>query len=102
MTDKKKADQKASPKENARMHDTSAHAQRTRMLVRLQAGPVDTITARRELNILMPAARVKELREAGHPIQTHRITLTDDHGRPHRNVAMYYYGTVADAGPEVA
>lgn len=102
MTDKKKADQQASPKKNTRLNDTSADAQRARMLARVQAGPVDTITARRELNILMPAARVKELRELGHPIKTHRITLTDDHGRTHHGVALYYLGTLADAGLEVA
>lgn len=93
MTDKKKADQQASLKKT-RIDDTSSHAQRARLLERLSAGPVDTITARRELNIMMPAARVKELREAGHPIITHRITLTDDHGRAHHGVALYSLATV--------
>lgn len=102
MTDEKKADQQASPKKKTHLNDTSADAQRARMLARVQAGPVDTITARRELNILMPAARVKELRELGHPIKTHRITLTDDHGRTHHGVALYYLGTLAEAGLEVA
>lgn len=97
MTDKKKADQQASPKHNANLHDTSTNAQRIRLLARVQAGPVDTITARSELNIMMPAARVKELRELGHPIKTHRITLTDEHGRTHRGVALYYLGTLGEA-----
>lgn len=102
MTDKKKADQQASPKKKTHLHDSSANAQRSRLLERLHAGPVDTITARRELNILMPAARVKELRELGHPIKTHRTTLTDDHGRTHHGVALYYLGTLAEASQEVA
>lgn len=73
---------------------TDAAAQRARLLERLQAGPVDTITARRELNTLMPAARIKELREAGHPIQTQRVTMMDDQGRTHAGVALYYLGTL--------
>ena len=103
MTDKKKADQQASPKKKTHLNDTSADAQRARMLARMQqAGSVTTIAARSELNIMMPAARVKELRELGHPIKTHRITMTDDHGRTHHGVALYYLGTLAEAGLEVA
>lgn len=69
---------------------SSASAQRARLLARLQHGPVDTITARRELNILMPAARIKELRERGHPILAQRISMTDDQGRTHHGIALYY------------
>jgi hypothetical protein len=75
-------------------HDTSTEAQRVRLLERLRLGPVDTITARRELNIMAPAPRGKELREAGYPIHTHLIRLNDDQGRPHRRVAQYYLGTI--------
>ncbi|WP_137820944.1 helix-turn-helix domain-containing protein [Pseudomonas sp. D(2018)] len=81
-------------------HDTSAAAQRVRLLERLRLGPVDTITARRELNIMAPAPRVKELREAGYPIHTHLIRLNDDQGRPHRRVAQYYLGTVQQLSQE--
>jgi len=93
MKDKNKADQSASPKKT-HLNDTSGHAQRARLLARVQTGPIDTPTARSELNIMMPAARVKELREAGHQIQTHRITTTDEHGRTHHGVALYYLGTL--------
>lgn len=92
MTDKEKADQQASPKKT-HLDNTSTSAQRARLLERLHLGPVDTITARSELNIMMPAARIKELREAGHQIKTLRLTRTDDHGRTHRGVALYYIGT---------
>ena len=101
MTGKEKADQQASPKKS-RIHDTSANAQRTRLLSRLQAGPVDTISARRDLNIMMPAARIKELREAGHPIRTQRITLTDDQGRTHHGIALYYLSTELAGAMEAA
>lgn len=69
--------------------NTSANAQRARLLTRLQFGPVDTITARRELNILMPAARIKELKELGYNIHVQRISLTDDQGRTHHCIALY-------------
>lgn len=96
--DKNKADQQASPKKT-QVNDTSGSAQRARLLARLHLGPVDTITARSELNIMMPAARVKELREQGRPINTHRITITDEQGRTHHGVALYYIGALpADSG----
>lgn len=94
MTDKNKADQQASPKKT-HVNDISGHAQRARLLARVQqAGSVTTIAARSELNIMMPAARVKELREQGHPINTHRITMTDDQGRTHHGIALYYIGAL--------
>lgn len=90
MTDKKKADQQASPNNFETNYITSGHAQRTRLLTRLQLGPIDTLTARRELNILMPAARIKELKNLGHEIRSHRITHIDEQGRPHHGIALYY------------
>jgi hypothetical protein len=50
---------------------------------------------RRHENILMPAARVKELKELGHVISTQRITLIDDYGRTHRGIALYSLVTLA-------
>lgn len=73
--------------------NTSANAQRTRLLARLQLGPVDTITARRELSILMPAARIKELRDCGHDIRRHLISLIDEQGCTHHGIALYFLGT---------
>ena len=69
--------------------DTTASAQRHRLLQRLQHEAIDTITARRELNIMMPAARVKELREDGYNIQTMQVERCDEQGRKHRRVAIY-------------
>ncbi|VVQ14212.1 hypothetical protein PS934_04064 [Pseudomonas fluorescens] len=81
-------------------HDTSTAAQRVRLLECLRLGPVDTITARRELNIMAPAPRAKELRKASNPIHTHLIRLKDDQGRPHRRVVQYYLGTVQQPSQE--
>ena len=89
MTHKKRADQQISPKKT-QVHDTSTAAQRDRLLAWLNQGPIDTFTARTELNILAPAARISELRDMGHAIKTQRITLTDDQGRTHLGIALYF------------
>ncbi|MFI8224248.1 helix-turn-helix domain-containing protein [Pseudomonas sp. NPDC085632] len=62
------------------------------------AGPIDTFTAIRELNIVRPGARINELRDMGHRIMTERLTLTDDQGRTHRGMALYYLSTNPPAG----
>lgn len=94
---KKKADQQASHK-NTRVENTSGTAQRARLLERLQAGPIDTFTAIRELTIVCPGARINELRALNHKILTHCLTLTDDQGRTHRGMALYYLTTNPPAG----
>jgi len=94
---KKKVDQQASHK-NTCAENTSGTAQRARPLKRLQAGPIDTFTAIRELNILRPGAHINELRRLGHKILPHRLILTDDQGRTHRGMALYYLSTNAPAG----
>jgi len=91
MTDKKKADQQASPKDKTHINDTSSNAQRARLLEHMKAhGSVNTFQAIRLLNILRPGARISELRASGHAIQTHLGTLEDDQGRQHPKVATYY------------
>ena len=75
------------------MNTNNGTAQRARLLKRLQMGPIDTLTAMRELNILRPGARIFELRDLGHKIFTHRLVLTDDQGRTHRWIALYYLAT---------
>lgn len=97
MSQKKMADQQASH-ENTHVENTSGTAQRARLLERLQTGPIDTFTAIRELNIVRPGARINELRDMGHRIMTERLTLTDDQGRVHRGMALYYLSTNPPAG----
>lgn len=64
-------------------------AQRQRLIERLLiVGMIDTITARRELDILCPAARVLELRKRGHLIDTVKIQRQTDCGKLHR-VGLY-------------
>ena len=51
-------------------HSNSVHEQRARLLTALRRGAVSTIEARRSLDIISPASRIKELRDAGHTIVT--------------------------------
>ena len=74
---------------NSRQHSNSTEAQRSRLLEWLLAcGNINTITARRELDILCPAARVLELRKRGHRIDTVKIQRATDCGKLHR-IALY-------------
>jgi hypothetical protein len=74
--------------DKANYADLSAAAQRARLLDVLRCGPISTIDARRNLDVMHPAMRVRELRVAGHPIETVWIEQATDAGRLHR-VALY-------------
>jgi Helix-turn-helix domain len=76
------------PSRTPRSNSNSAHAQRQRLLERLKIAPVDTVTARRELDILCPAARVLELRRRDYRIEAIWIDCKTDCGKVHR-VALY-------------
>ena len=65
----------------------SASAQRARLLQRLKVGPVDTLEARSDLDIMHPAARCMELRNQ-YRIDTVWVMRHTDAGKPHR-VALY-------------
>ncbi|MBV7489563.1 helix-turn-helix domain-containing protein [Pseudomonas sp. PDM30] len=72
------------------LNENSLSAQRRSLLEWLRnRGPIDTLTARRDLNILMPASRIKELKNQGYIFHTQRITITDEHRRSHSNIAQY-------------
>ena len=68
--------------------DNSTEAQRNRLRDALCCAPITTIEARRNLDIMMPAARIFELREAGYEIHTNLIWQNTESGKPHR-VAKY-------------
>ena len=71
-------------------NDNSASAQRSRLLAALHKGPVSTLAARKYHDILHPAARVQELRNRGHLIDTVWVEDITSEGFPHR-VAQYLY-----------
>lgn len=67
----------------------SASNQRERLLSYLREhGSITTIAARRDLDILMPAARFLELRRFSHRIDTVWVDRATEAGRVHR-VAKY-------------
>ncbi|SAK97129.1 hypothetical protein AWB75_07084 [Caballeronia catudaia] len=67
----------------------SADAQRARLLAALEIAPVTTLEARRDLDIMMPAARIHELRHRlGKTIVTERVSRQTEAGNDHV-VAMY-------------
>ncbi|SAL80153.1 helix-turn-helix domain-containing protein [Caballeronia telluris] len=62
----------------------SADAQRARLLAALETGPLTTLEARRDLDIMMPAARVHELRHRfGKTIVTERVSRQTEAGNDH-------------------
>ena len=66
----------------------AASEQRERLLDRLRLGTVSTLEARRDLDIMHPAARVMELRNAGYQIDRLTVVEPSDCGRLHK-VARY-------------
>lgn len=68
------------------VYDTSARAQRQRIEAWLREhGSIDTLTARRELDVLIPAARIHELRHRhGLRIDLVWIDRPTDCGKTHR------------------
>ena len=87
-TNNKGAPSHGAPSKTPRGNSNSAHAQRQRLLDRLRTAPADTITLRSELDILMPAARVHELKRRGYLIDKVWIDRPTDCGKLHR-VALY-------------
>lgn len=71
----------------ANNYPTDINQQCARLLAWLQSSTITTLEARQELDILHPAARIQELREAGHKIETH--WTTGDTGRAKHRVACY-------------
>jgi hypothetical protein len=69
-------------------YDNSTGAQRQRILDHLRICPLTTLDARYTLDVLHPAARVMELRQAGFKIVTVRVVADNGSGRPH-SVAKY-------------
>jgi hypothetical protein len=67
---------------------TTTAAQCARLLALLKLRP-HTSHELTEAGIYHPPARIKELRKAGHFIETHRVSLTDRWGYEHRNCGLF-------------
>lgn len=89
MKKKSPTPNKKPSQDNKPTYCSSASAQRARLLAALRQGPVSTIKARHELDILAPAPRVHELRHReGIKIITHWRKESTPEGFVHR-VAEY-------------
>lgn len=66
----------------------TAESQRKKIITWLNEKSLTTVQARSELDIMMPAARIFELRQQGYKIHTHRETVETSKGR-HERVARY-------------
>jgi hypothetical protein len=73
---------------NANSVSNDTAAQRRRVLAALRLGPKSTIQLRRDFDILMPAARIFELKKLGSEICSHRVRHATDCGKLH-SVALY-------------
>lgn len=87
--EKEKGHPQAAQNTHGNHNDNSARTQRLRLLAAfVEWHSVTTIEARRDLDILMPAARVFELRARGFDIETIWTDALTECGRKHR-VARY-------------
>lgn len=87
----------ACPENVADLLNTSADAQRQRVLALLLERPRSTFELRDDHNVMMPGARIKELKDIGHDIATMRRHLPDREGRIHPRVAVYVLINLANA-----
>ena len=70
-------------------HNRSAINQRAITLSAISDSPKSTIELRHAFGIMHPAARIQELRDIGHQIDTVRITEMTPDGIKHKAVAKY-------------
>jgi len=86
---KKIAHTKAGQNVQNNFNDTSTENQQSIVLMALRDSPKTTIELRHDFGVMMPAARIKELREQGYKIDTVRIACLTPDGIKHINVAKY-------------
>lgn len=70
------------------LKDNSKATQRRTILKVLRERSASTFDFR-QMGIVSPAPRIKELREQGYQIETTRIRSLDHTGQPHGGVALY-------------
>ena len=69
--------------------------QRARLLGHLQAhGEITTLACREDYRVMSPAARIMELRRAGHTIVTESCVAYDFVGVPHRSGTYILVGGI--------
>lgn len=77
-------------KRKAKFTDNSAFNQRLKLLDWLfECGSITTSEAREHLDIMSPAPRIMELKQAGYLIVTVTDNWTSPHGINHKGIAKY-------------
>lgn len=71
------------------MTSHSATEQDRRLMSALRAGPITSIEAANDLDIVHPPSTVRRLRNSGHNIATHWTYQATEPGRPPHRVAKY-------------
>ena len=77
------------PMKQLKYNDTSINNQHAICLRAFAISPQSTIDLRHTHGVMMPAARVKELRNMGYDIATVRVTETTPDNISHKGVAKY-------------
>ena len=77
------------PMKQLNHNDTSINNQHAICLRAFAISPQSTIDLRHTHGVMMPAARVKELRNKGYDIATERVTETTPDNISHKGVAKY-------------
>jgi hypothetical protein len=79
----------ANPNNPIDLHNTSTNNQHKIIYSALLIKPQSTIDLRHGYGIMMPAARIKELRDMGYPIDTVRVDESTPDNIKHHSVAKY-------------
>ncbi len=79
----------ANPSELLNLNNTSTSNQRQIILGALMVSAQSTINLRHSFGVMMPAARVKELRDIGYQIDTVRVSESTPDGIKHKAIAKY-------------
>lgn len=77
-------------------NNTSIDNQHAIVMAALKDGPKTTIELRHDYGVMMPAARVRELRLAGYKIDTVRVASFTPDGIKHHSVAKYVLRNASD------
>ncbi|MER2540405.1 MAG: helix-turn-helix domain-containing protein [Azonexus sp.] len=94
MTDKNKGYQEVAPKitytnDFTPIYSHSLEVQRQTVLSALTIGPKTTIQLRHEFNVMMPAVRIKKLRDEGHRIEAYLVNAVHLFGTEQSRIALY-------------
>ena len=79
----------ANPNRPLDLNNTSINNQHKIIYSALLIKPQSTIDLRHGFGIMMPAARIKELRDMGYPIDTVRVNESTPDNIKHHSVAKY-------------